>query len=303
LRRRLDLAQSAIVLEAKIDAETPPPFDRDRFAKALLATTKAQKFVELGDVPPPPSREGRKKKTDGSGFEPEDPTGNAFDLDPQDATCGVMRGETEQHRVEIRKRDLSFLVRDDGAYDPALKGGLDDAKLLAATLGLLRGVGALDAETGNSQVRTLMAGTRTDRTASSPSATPPGVTSRALGKKVFVRRTIGGIEVAGQSAVASFKLDGTFRKLRGRWSGVAYDESQLASSLDRKAFVERALDALLEAGVAADSTLPIQLLTYFRPSPTAMCGTVRVDLRGMALVGTRGPDGAPGRIVQIDFDV
>jgi len=28
-----------------------------------------------------------------------------------------------------------------------------------------------------------------------------------------------------------------------------------------------------------------------------------VDLRGMAYVQTRGPDGEPGRVVQLDFDV
>jgi len=304
LRRRLDLQQSAIVLEAKVEPGAAPAFDQQAFVRAVLAAGDGKKFVELDGVPPPPALEGRKKKQDGARAEREDATANAFDLDPrpQDAACGVLRGETERHRVEIKRHDLSFLVRDAGGYDASSSGGPGTPKLLDTTLGLLRALGARDAEAGNSQVRTLMVGTRGEATVGTalPAA---GVKTRALGKKVFVRRTLGGIEVAGQSAVASFGLDGTFRKLRGRWSAIAYDQSQLGTSLDEKAFVERALDALVERGIATDTTLPIQLMTYFRPSAMAACGSVRVDLRGMALVQTRGPDGALGRLVQVDFDV
>jgi hypothetical protein len=120
---------------------------------------------------------------------------------------------------------------------------------------------------------------------------------------VYFQRVLGDVEVAGQRLVASFKLDGTFRKLRGRVTPIDYERSQLRSTLTSDAFVERALDALIAARVPLDSTLPIHLYTYFRPRPTApACGPAPVDLRGLAIVELRGPQGS-NRMAQYDFDI
>lgn len=302
LRRRIDLERSQIVLAAKLD-RNGAPLDDDAFVATLLATTGARAFTPLATQPPGPKPERR----DGGKAEKEDRQARVFDAepDPRDGACGVVRGRTELHAVQLRLHDGSFLVRDAGSYGATSGAGPSDAKLAATTRKLLGGLGAPVAETSDLQVRTLMLGHRTEeRRGTTPlPAAAAGVEQRAVARKVFVRRTLGGIPVSGNGAVASFALDGTFRKLRGRWTALDVSKSQLATDLDRDAFVARALDVLLERGVAADSDLPIYLDTYFRPVESAACGTMAVDLRGMAYVQARGPDGEPGRVVQLDFDV
>jgi len=302
VRRRIDLERSQIVLAAK-PAASGGALDADAFVATLLATTGARTYQPLDEKPAPPKPE----RKDGGKAEKEDRSGRVFDVDddPRDATCGVVRGKSELHALQIRLRDGSFLVRDAGTYGAGAGAHPDEAKLASTTRRLLAALGASGSETSDLQVRTLMAGKRVEErpgTSLLP-AVQAGVTREAIGKKVFVRRTLGGIPVAGNGAVASFGLDGGFRKLRGRWTAVDARKSQLASDLDETAFVERALDVLLERGLAADSDLPIYLETYFRPRASAACGTMTVDLRGLAYVQTRGPDGEPGRVVQLDFDV
>lgn len=304
LRRRIDLARSEIVLAARPLPKPGAALDDDAFVAALLAATGASSYQPSDEKPAPPKAE----RKDGGKAEKEDRAGRVFDVDddPRDATCGVVRGRSELHAVQLRLRDGSFLVRDAGAYGPSTGAAPDEAKLAQTTRRLLGALGAASGETTDLQVRTLMAGRRVEERATPGLLLPAaqaGVTKEAIGKKVFVRRTLGGIPVAGNGAVASFGLDGSFRKLRGRWTALDVAKSQLATTLDRDAFVARALDVIVERGVGLDSDLPIYLDTYFRPRASEACGTMTVDLRGMAYVQTHGPDGEPGRVVQLDFDV
>ena len=147
-----------------------------------------------------------------------------------------------------------------------------------------------------------------------------------LGKKVYFRRVLGDVEVAGNKLALSFNLDGSFRKMRGRWTPIDYANSQLASPLSQDAFVRRAINTLLIRRVPTDSDLPIFLYTYFQPiahaslaieprastspgarppSPTDAepCGRIRLDMRGLAMVEMRGPLPGSTRLVQYDFDI
>lgn len=303
LRRRIDFERSVIVLAAKVDPTGVRTLDRDAFVARLLDTTGATRFALVTGDPPRPKRE----RKDGGRAEKEDRRANVFDFDPrpEDEACGIVRGRTERHAVQLALFDGSFLVRDAGRYDPAAVGAPSDAKLAATTRRLLAPLGAGGDEDADFQVRTLIEARRMEGT---PGTTPLPAAAAAierapLAKKVFVRRSIGGVPVPSNGAVASFGLDGTLRKLRGRWTTLDASKSQLASDLDRDAFVERALDVMIERKVPLDSTLPIYLETYFAARPGSACGTMAVDLRGIVAYQTHGPDGAPGRVVQLDFDV
>jgi hypothetical protein len=313
LRRRIDFSESAIQLKPEIGtasatADTRAAFEGDTFVKALHAVAGTVSFAAVTD--PEDFGPPETAKRDGAAAEKEDRSGRFFAVPrpAEDELCGVLRGRTEAHDLEIRLDDLTVRLRDRGDYDPTRPETATDAGLLEDARRLLGGLGAVDRETSSFEVATLMAGTRPETASTAPGVPPVEIETRRLGKKVFLRRVLGGVEVAGQKAIASFQLDGELRKLRARWTPIDYRRSQLGSTLTTEAFVERALDVLLERGVPTDSGTPIYLSTYFRTEPLTdaggeqACGVSRVDLRGLVIVGLRGPDDSE-RYAQFDFDV
>ena len=78
----------------------------------------------------------------------------------RDRRCGVFRGQTELHDVEVRLHDVHVLVRDRGRYDPTLPDSASDAVLLRKARLLLAGLGAVPQETTSFDLRTLLAGIR-----------------------------------------------------------------------------------------------------------------------------------------------
>jgi len=330
LLRRIDFAQSRIILAPAIHSTGAEPFDAEKFIDALHQVAGTGSLLEVADVARSARDHERRPRFDGAADEVEDANMQVFDFeqDAADRRCGVFRGQTELHDVEVRLHDVRVLVRDRGRYDPSLPDSASDAILLRTARLLLAGLGAVPEETSSFDLRTLLAGVRPEERDDAP----PDPTARerihtlALGKKVFFRRVLGDVEVAGDKMAFSFNRDGAFRKMRGRWTPVDYANSQLASPLSLQAFVRRAITTLLRHRVPPNSDTPIFLYTYFQPiahpptstdpgAPTAPgtrlpansdsepCGRVRLDMRGLAIVEMHGPLPDSARLVQFDFDI
>lgn len=331
LRARIDFEESRIILAPLSAADHPMPFDPEALLRAVHAEAGTTGAMEVPDEPVRGKMTGRDPGAptlDGTADEGEDMDRRVFDFeaDAADRRCGVYRARTPTHDIEVRLHDVQVLVRDRDRYHPEVSPSLPDTVLLQKSQALLAGLGAIPAEATSFDVRTLMAGARIEEAEDEAPMAQSAIVTRPLGKKVYFRRVLGDVEVAGNKMAFSFNLDGTFRKMRGRWTPLDYDRSQLSSQLSREQFVDRALDTLLAARVRPDSDLPIFLFTYFRPieiprapaalrpaaegadssaasgRPPAECGMMAVDLRGLAIVEMQGP-GDGTRLAQFDFDV
>lgn len=106
--------------------------------------------------------------------------------------------------------------------------------------------------------------------------------------KSFAYREIGGIPVDGDKIVFTYSLDGTLRKIVGRWTPVNYERSSIASSATMEQFLERAAEALLAVGVAEQGAKDIRLGTHF-VREEAEPGVFALRLMGYAVVPGRMP--------------
>ena len=173
LRRRIDFAGSRIVLAPPIDTSGAQPFDDGRFLAALHAVAGTSTFQLVTTPPPPPTG-----APPPDGIELEDSSRRAFDfaVRPGDAECGVLRGRTARHDVEVRRHDVDFLVRDRGSYRRGLADTLPDSVFLGRARQLLAGLGAAPAEFASFDVKTLSAAGRPEATGARRS--PPSPSAR-----------------------------------------------------------------------------------------------------------------------------
>lgn len=297
LRGRIDFTNSRIILAPPVEARSAqPPVDPRSFAAAVQRLTGAR-TVALAPPPSLPPFSTMPIAPDGA--EATDASSRGFDSLPRagDASCAVYRGTTELHDIEVHMSDIAVLVRGADRYVRAVPSPVRDEAVLAQAMDLAKSLGAVPQET-RPDVRVLAVASRLNR----PGALPgPSV---QLGKKVFLDRAIGNVEVAGQRLVMTFNLDGRLRKVRGRWTPIDYARSRLRSQLTQAEFIERAVSALVNAKVpASDKSLPILLFTYFKPGLAQVpCGPVPVELRGAALVEMAGPEGS-NPVVYYDFAI
>jgi hypothetical protein len=120
----------------------------------------------------------------------------------------------------------------------------------------------------------------------------PPITIRELEKLVYVQRSIRGIPVVPSRLVFSFNLDGTLRKVAGRWPKIDYQRSQFVSELSSDAdAVQRAVQALVDRRVDPFSAGKIRLFTIYESIPVAR-GQHLLDLRLIInlAAGEEGPD-------------
>lgn len=233
--------------------------------------------------------------------------GQAFDSDAlsaamQAATGHVLEGgwngttfaaSSALHEVTFDEQTGSLLIADTGNYEMGLTHATDEV-FLATTQSLFNAV-ASDTSEALTEVKHLGATAREIGSDGEP------VPAR-IGTKVFAFRTLGGLRVAGNRLVASYKTDGTLRTVRGLWPAIDLERSKLRSTLSVDEVVTRALDVLIAANARVLGDDPIAIETFYELQRTEDGEHVAV-LRASALVQTLGPDGTPGRGARHDFDI
>jgi len=201
-----------------------------------------------------------------------------------------LASETHQAFYDLESGQLG--AADTSDYELGLAHA-PDAQFLAGATALFT---ALAADASEAEIDLKHLGT----TAREVGASSNSAEAR-LGTKVFAMRRLGGLRVAGNRMVASYKTDGTLRTMRGLWPAIDLAHSQLTSTLTQTQAVERAIDTLIEAGAPADGTEPIVLESFYelRPGGTGLIAV----LRGSALRQSVNGEGAPGRTQRHDFDL
>ena len=74
----------------------------------------------------------------------------------------------------------------------------------------------------------------------------PEPTNRRLATKVFFFRRLGGVPVIGNKIAVSYALDGSLRKVLGRWHPLHLEKGSIRSDLSLPRFIEKAADEILE---------------------------------------------------------
>jgi hypothetical protein len=210
-----------------------------------------------------------------------------------DAASDEWAAESDTLTLKVDRWDTRYVVRDLRGYHAQASGLPRDDLVIAQAQALLGPMGVRDAEIGSMVVHTLV-GQAADETGVDP-------TPIALARKVFVYRKVGGISVKADRLVITFAVDGTFRKMLGRWHPVDYKASYLSSTLTPAQFVEAALDMLVAKNVSTQSDLPIRLFTDYVPLE-ASPGVFVLDLKGVAMVSLHGPNGTQ-LWDRYDFDI
>lgn len=201
-----------------------------------------------------------------------------------------LASETHQAFYDIESGLLS--VADTADYELGLAHA-PDAQFLAGATALFT---AIAADASEAEIDLKHLGT----TAREVGASSNSAEAR-LGTKVFAMRRLGGLRVAGNRMVASYKTDGTLRTMRGLWPAIDLAHSQLTSTLTQTQAVARAVDTLIEVGARGDGTEPIVLESFYelRPGGTGLIAV----LRGSAIRQSVNGEGMAGRIQRHDFDL
>ncbi len=123
-------------------------------------------------------------------------------------------------------------------------------------------------------------------------------TTTIIGRKAFVYRYIGGVEVAGNKLVLTFALDGRLQKVVGTWSRVRYSNSILKSRLTTHQVRNRAADYLVNHDLLnEENRLAGAVGSHFIVTPTGS-----LKLMGFVNVQTIF-SGQPGRVESYDFEI
>jgi len=205
-------------------------------------------------------------------------------------TRWMASGATHQASYDVATGEL--LIADAATYERALSHA-PDAQFLAHATALFGGL-AQDSIDALVDLKHLGV---TERDFAEPNS---NVETR-IGTKVFAMRRLGGLRVAGNRMVASYKTDGTLRTVRGRWPSIDLAHSTLSSNLSQAEVVQKAIDTLIAAEVRSEGQDPIRLESFYelREGTT---GWIAV-LRAAAINQTLGSNGEPGRIERHDFDL
>jgi hypothetical protein len=273
-------------------AQTVAALDEHAALAAKLATRIDASRLALGPLQAvehaPPFEEGRALAA------LREATGRDFEADSSNpAEWSASDG---QYRATLEPGSGRVHVRGGDAYDAALAHAPDEV-FEARAAALLRGFAPdLPREL---HVKHLGSTTRTIVEDDVPVDDQNKL--ERMGSKVYALRTLGGLPVAGNRLVASYRNDGQLVGVRGRWPEIDVGRSKLHSEMRPEDVVGRAADVLASRGVNPDREEPIVLESFYELRPDAS-GWVAV-LRASAVVVTHNAEGEQGRRERHDFDI
>jgi hypothetical protein len=205
----------------------------------------------------------------------------------------VWQASNDVYKASFDRGSGNLLITGPESYARGLEHATDDVLNKQGTA--LLGSFVADLDTAYVEVKHL------GSTMKALEGDEPAEATERVGSKVFAFRKLGGLRVAGNRLIASYRTDGKLRVARGLWPHIDVAHSRLNALVDRAEAVERALDLLLEHNVNPDRQDPIALESFYelRQGET---GWVAV-LRAAALVTAYGNDEQPGRRERHDFDL
>jgi hypothetical protein len=240
-------------------------------------------------------------------LEPVEPVEPAAEFDEADALAALRRATGAEFRVEagdgvwrasdgeytatLETRSGRWNIEGGTGYDSRLSRQ-EDAAFLDQAAALLGGL-ASDVPR-ELDLKHLGGSTRVE-------GGPVQDESERLGSKVFALRKLGGLPVAGNRLVASYRNDGRLHAVRGLWPTIDVERSRLRSELSAEQVVDRALEQLVAHHVNPDRKEAIVLESFYELRPEGERWVA--VLRAAALVTTYGHEGEPGRRERHDFDI
>jgi hypothetical protein len=209
---------------------------------------------------------------------------------------GTAETESVNFRYEMDETRSRFMLRRrEGVPSPRV----DPAKVVSEDSVVRRArrdlaaLGISPSEIGSVEGRRLMVRTAPEASGSAP-------VDEVVGLKVFVSRTLGGIPVLGHRIVFSYDLDGSFRKVSGRWPTLAASGHRLASTLSQAQIADRVAGELINAeSTDFEGTAP---LTFVYDPETRSDGSVVLKLKVEAsLDAQRAENVGERRVVLVDL--
>jgi hypothetical protein len=197
--------------------------------------------------------------------------------------------------IEVDRSRGAILIDDERGYDTAVSADIGEEDLTTRAKEILASLGVANEEPALA-IRTLVAEEK-------PMGGP--ATEKAnLAYKVFVKRIVAGLPVRGEKLVLSYALDGSLRKVAGRWRTLDLDKSRMRLDSSLRDIGELALARVEKAaldndlGLAAEGEL--RVLTAFR---SESIGNGRFSLKpvGRVFVPITGPGGT--MFSEFDFEL
>ena len=127
----------------------------------------------------------------------------------------------------------------------------------------------------------------------------------SVATKIYVKRRIAGVLVAGDYAAATFTLQGEFVRFVARWRPIDYDSSAIATGLSHSDALDIAASALAEASVPLPSSVfAIEVSTVYRLRDS-YDNMVVAELHLVASVrnGNGNGSGMEGKIPSYEFPI
>jgi len=215
-------------------------------------------------------------------------------------------GETDLHKIRIDPLKYRFDANvKEGMLENAeeIPDNLPDDVFIAKSRTMMTALNVLPSESQACMVRNLMVASRPTKIGGvlvNPSLEDKLVV-RPFTKKVFFFREVGGIHVALNKLVFTYRLDGEFLTMAGRWVKIDYENSKLSSEISPEEFTDTMLDRLVEEQVHPDMVEEIRLSTFYR-AVEYRPGKYILDLFGKARVVREGMEGM-GKIKEYVVDI
>jgi hypothetical protein len=226
------------------------------------------------------------------------------------ANIGVAEGEysatSDKHLVTIIGKGGRILVEDKEEagllfLESALEPSLDGLELLLRSVVMASGLGAIEEQMGQADIREVLAMSRPEEGSNEPDI---GINNRIRAStKVFYWRTIGGLEVPSNRLVFTYSNSGELLRIRGRWVEVDYEASQMKSNISLENFVVKAKETLENSDVdIGNIQSDIVLRTYFKDVATEN-GEYLLDMVGGVFYRATGETGEPGMGIELEFNI
>jgi hypothetical protein len=203
--------------------------------------------------------------------------------------------EANGRTLSVNRRTGLIRMRDLRGYESSSPTRASDNQLLARSRPILAALGATADQT-QFAVRSLMVGSRDG------DGTP--VTDREMARKVMVTRAIAGIPVEADHIVLSYSLDGSLRKILGRWHQIDFDRSRFSTVLSDAETFEHAMQKLetesiqTNLSIARDGVARVRTVLVLAENTDEY---VTFEPAGRVEVPTVGPGGTLTTV--FDFDM
>jgi hypothetical protein len=219
---------------------------------------------------------------------------------------GQYIASSEKHIVTIVGKGNRILVEDkeeagllylENASEPAL----DSLELLSRSKNMASGLGAIEDQMGQADIREVLAMNRPEEGSSEPDT---GFENKLrVSTKVFFYRVIGALKVATNRLVFTYANSGELLRIRGRWVEVDYEASQMKSDISLESYILKAKDELENRDVNIDTIQgDIYLRTYFKDVITEN-GVHLLDMVGGVFYRATDETGEPNMGVELEFDI